>query len=191
MGFWAIFFIIATILAIDTGMQDVTVTVLFAGLAVLFTYLWATKDKRKEDDKKRRQKQEEDKARQRFGSRSIVQQVVRDARIQGKGIHCQVYRDRIEGNGRTYRYSDHGLGMLEQQSDWKQLAICLGEVYGGAYSVTALDRAPAWSGRYAGHVSSDGSVHVYPDVDDSDHIIGYKVDTRQPAPPPPPPGQKW
>ena len=191
MGVWAIIFTIITALAIESG--DITMILIFGGLAVWFIYLWATKDKRKEDDKKRRQKQEEDKARQRFGSKPIVQQVVRDARIQGKGIHCQVYRDRIEGNGRTYRYSDHGLGMLEKQSDWKQLAICLGEVYGGMYSVTALDRAPAWSGRYAGHVSSDGSVHIYPDVDDSDHIIGYKVDTRQPAPPPPPPppGQKW
>ena len=195
MGFWAIFFIIATILAIDTGMQDVTVTVLFAGLAVLFTYLWATKDKRKEDDKKREWKAKEDKARQRFGSKPIVSQVVRDARIRGQGIHAKVYSDRIEANEKTYRYIDYNLAKLDKESDWEQLAFCLGVCFGGGYSVNRIIKTTGGCHpiSYTGHVSSDSSVHIYPDVDTTDYIIGYEVDTATPAPaaPPQPTGQKW
>ena len=190
MGVWAIIFTIITALAIESG--DITMILIFGGLAVWFIYLWATKAERKKKDREWRQKQEAEQARQRFGSRSVVQQVVRDARIQGKGIHAEVYKDRIEGNGKTYRYTDYGLAKLENMRDWKQLAICLGEVYGGEYRIGSLESYNrGWSGRYAGHVSSDGSVHVYPDVDDSDRIVGYSVHTQQPAPPPPPPGQKW
>lgn len=47
MGIAAIVFVLLTIFALTEG-DDIAVTILFGALAVLFIYLWATKDKRKQ-----------------------------------------------------------------------------------------------------------------------------------------------
>ena len=208
MGVAAIIFIIITILAIDDG-SDMTVTVLFGGLAVLFIYLWATKDARKKKQAENAQKQREEKERQRiaevqqsacarFNASPFATQLRQDFAQRGwqdldynNGKGCQIYADKIETPCRTYVYIDYGLGKLDMQS-CEELAEYLGLASGREYVTRKLEKfVGGRSSSYSGYVDSNGHVSISQDADGHDVTIGYSVYIKSTIPPQKPQGKAW
>ncbi len=207
MGVVAIIFVICTILAIEDG-GDMTVTVLFAGLAVLFIYLWATKDKRakKRVEETRKRKEEEECQRKaklqqyacrRFNTAPFATQLRQDFHkrnwkdLDYNSGGCAIYEDRIITHCQAYIYLDHGWGNLDLPS-CETLAEYFGLASGKEYVTEKITKTIGGvSSSYSGYISNDGSVSLSRDFWGEDITIGYKVYIKPSVPPPKPQGKAW
>lgn len=120
MGFGAIICFLIAAFAIETG--EVFMIVIFGGLGIWLTYLWATKDERRKKDAEERRKREEaalrNRAQARFSNSSFVSLVLRDLQRRNwvdleNGNSCQILKDKIVTAYRTYTYIDYNLQKLD------------------------------------------------------------------------------
>lgn len=200
MGFWAIICFIITAIAIDQGEQFLIIV--FGGLGILLTYLWATRYERRRKREEKRQKKELAKkiqsAKERFCDSYFIAQVIQDFQARnwddldwGRS-GCEVRGDKIVTPCQTYLYASYGLCYLDREG-CKLLAIYLGEAYGGGYEVEAITEPHGCVGMgYSGFIGSDGSVSISRDCDAWDVFVGCKLYSKSSVPlPAPPVGKKW
>lgn len=206
MGFWAIICFVLAAIAIESG--DILMITIFAGLGILFTYLWATREdrekKRREELKKQREELKKQKlaekiqlSKARFSNSAFAAQVIQDFRsrhwgdLDFKRGSCQIFHDKIVTPYQTYLYINYGLGKLDNNG-CEQLALYLGEAYGGGYETKAIERGyGGYSGSYSGYISSDGSVSISPDGGGDFVTVGYELCSKASMTPSNPVGKKW
>ena len=206
MGFSAIICFIIAAIAIESG--EIFMIVIFGGLGVLLTYLWATKDKRAEAAKQEEQKKKAEAERRRkealrqhattrFNTSPLAAQIVRDFRSRNwldldyKKHGCSIYFDKITTPCQKYTYLDYGLGKLDEGS-CEELAEYLGLAYGREYRVEKLTKTVGGvSSSYSGHISADGGVSLCRDGWSEEVTIGYRVYSKASVPPPEAKGKAW
>lgn len=206
MGFWAIICFVVTAIAIESG--EVFMIITFGGIGILLTYLWATKDKRRQEEAERKRKEKEEAERKRkeetrqralvrFNTSTFATQIIQDFRSRNwrdldyKSGGCQIYSDKIITPCQSYVYIDYGWGKLDIKS-CEELAEYLGIAYGKTYSAEAITKfVGGVSSSYSGHISSTGDVSVYRDAWGDDKVIGYKLYSKNTVPPPTPKGKAW
>jgi len=206
VGFWAIIFILITVLALERGAVDM---IFFFGIpAAWFTYMWATKDerakkKREQNWERQQQKKAQEhtemqrRAMSRFQNSSFASQVIREIRGRShmdldyqKG-GCQVMHDKIVTPYWTYVYDDYGLGKLDDKGI-QELAEFLGMALGNASAVDPITKfVGGMSNSYTVSENSSGGYSVTRDGWGGDKLVGYKVYNPNTRPAPKPKGRDW